>query len=1050
MNLRLLGPLELVVGRRSLDIGGARQRTILAMIALNANRITSVEQLIDAVWDTSPPETARGQIQTCISGLRKLFASAGRPDAIDTHPHGYQLRLGAAELDSEEFGELVAMARGQAVEGQLAQAATTLRTALNLWRGVALADVRSPQVSRGGALLEDRRLSVLEERIRLDLTLGRHKEIVEELAALVDEHPLRERLHGFLMLALYRSGRQAEALEVRRRVRTVLVRELGIEPGRELQDLEQAILNRDMSLDWRPDGGGEPTAAPPAAPSAGSGPAMTSPMVPHELPFSIADFTGREDLLDAMKGILLANRRGAVEVYSVPIVAISGKGGVGKSSVAIRVAHELKEEFPDGHLFGDFHAATSDSPAAMLARFLRAMGVSGSAIPEDPEERARMFRSVVARRRLLVVLDDVAGEEQVLPLLPGSPNCAVLVTSRTRLSGLPGATWIDVESFDTTNSVELLRKIVGPARVDAQPEATVQLVRLCGGLPLALRIAGARLASRPHWTISELVRRLGNEARRLDEFSHRGLELRMTIASSYRALDPCAQRLFRLCAAVDSPDFPGWIAAALLDCSLAEADEVLHDLVDARMLDTVEYSGERVRYRFHDLLRVYALEQLSETDTAEERAAAVDRVLGAWLGLAEEAHRHEYGGDYTILHGDALRWRPPWDGGAGTVDPWQPGRDWLDVERGALVLAIRQAAAAGLDELCWDLALTSVTLFETKGYFDLWRETTELALAVTERAGNRTGRAAMLYSLGALHMFQKRLTDAQACLADALAVFEEDDNTHGRGLVLRNIALVRGLRGDTAAMLATYTSALDLLREVGDRMAEAQVLRSLAKFWIDEGDVAAGQPLLEEARAICKEVRCLRGEAQVEHQFAYLYLSMGQVQRSLTSMHTVLLIVRDIGDRIGEAYALYGMGIIRHRQGRSGAAERTLLHALALALRVGERLVQGQVLYALGEIAFDSGNVGLAASHLAMAGQLFEEFGSVLWQAKTLSLLSDLHAVNREPERAAVEREQAVKLLAKLTSREAARWRTHLRGAAASGTARLGAAGLDAAKSDLG
>jgi DNA-binding SARP family transcriptional activator/tetratricopeptide (TPR) repeat protein len=1018
MNLKLLGPLELIVDRRSLDIGGARQRTILATLALNANRITTVEQLVDAVWDTSPPETARGQIQTCISSLRKLFTSAGRPEAIDTHPHGYQLRLGAAELDSEEFGELVAAARGQVAEGQLAQAATTLRKALGLWRGVALADVRSRQVARDSALLEDRRLSVLEERIRLDLTLGRHKEIVEEITALVHEHPLRERLHGFLMLALYRSGRQAEALEVRRRVRTVLVQELGIEPGRELQELEQAILNRDMSLDWRPGGAGEPAAGP--SPVSEQRPAATLPMVPHEVPFSIADFTGREALLESIKNGLTANRGDATK-YSVSILAISGKGGVGKSSLAVRVAHELINDFPDGHLFGDFRASAGRS-ATVLARFLRAMGVSGSAIPEDLEERARMFRSAVARRRMLVVLDDVTSEDQVLPLLPGSPNCAVLITSRTRLSGLPGASWIDVEPFDITNSVELLRKIVGPARVDAEPAATVQLVRFCGGLPLALRIAGARLASRPHWLISQLVRRLGNEAGRLDEFSHRGLEVRATITSSYRALAPRAQRLFRLLAAVDSPDSPGWIAAALLDCSLAEADEVLHDLVDARMLDTVEYSGERIRYRLHDLLRVYALEQLACAETAGERDAAVRRVLGAWLGLAEEAHRHEYGGDYTILHGDARRWRPPSDDATGTVDSWYPGRDWLDVERGALVLAIRQAAAADLDDLCWDLALTSVTLFETKGYFDLWRETTELALAVTERMDNRTGRAAMLYSLGNLHMFQKRLTEAEKHLAEALEIFEEDDNTHGRGLVLRNIALVHGLRGDTAAMLATYAVALHLLRDAGDRMAEAQVLRSLAKYWIDEGDAGAGLPLLEEARAICREVRCLRGEAQVEHQFAYLYLSTGEVDRSMESMHRVLLIVRDIGDRIGEAYALYGMGVVRHRQGRAGAAERTLLHALALALRVGERLVQGQVLYALGEIAFDSGDMGLAASHLATAGQLFEELGSVLWQAKTLSLLSDLHTVNREPERAAVKRGLAVELLENLDSKEAARW----------------------------
>ncbi|MCT2587651.1 SARP family transcriptional regulator [Actinophytocola sp. S1-96] len=1008
------------------------------MLALNANRVTAVEQLIDAVWDVAPPETARGQIQTCISGLRKLFGSAGRPDVINTYPHGYLLELSERELDSEEFAGLVAQARREADDGQLALAATTLRTALQLWRGPALADVQSPQVRRGTALLEDRRLSALEERVRLDLALGRHKEIVDELAALVHENPLRERLYGFLMLALYRSGRQVDALEVRRRVRDVLVEELGIEPGQELQDLERAILNRDPALDWRPaderapdqdaadgsvgpeDGAGGAVVPLPAGPAAAR---ADLPMVPHELPFSIADFTGREELIQRIRSILLGGSAECVAPYSVRIVAISGKGGVGKSSLAVRVAHELMDQFPDGHLYGDFQAARESSTGTLLARFLRAMGVSGSAIPEDVEERAWMYRSTVARNRVLLVLDDVTSEDQVLPLLPGSPNCAVLVTSRTRLSGLPGAVWVDVEPFDTDKSIELLTKIIGVPRVRSEEDAAVELVRFCGGLPLALRIAGARLASRPHWRISELVRRLGNEARRLDEFSHRGLELRTNIGLTYRSLPSRAQHLFRLFALVQSQDFPGWIAAALLDTTLTDAEDVLESLVDARMLDTVEYPGERVRYRFHDLIRVYALERLAETETPEQRDETVARVLGAWLALAEEAHRKEYGGDYTILHGTAPRWRPPAEHGVGAPDDWWgTERDWWDIERGSLVAAIRQAAADGLDELCWDLALTSVTLFESKGYFELWRETAELGLAVTERAGNRTGYGAMLYSLGTLHMFQKRLGDAQECFTAALGIFDASRNAHGRGLVLRNVALVDGLRGNSAAMLANYDEALTALRTVGDRMAEAQILRSTAKFWIDEGDVERGEALLEEALGICKDVRCLRGEAQVVHQFAHLYLNTGQIERSRQALHRVLLIVRNIGDRIGEAYALYALGIVRYREGRADNAEQTLLHALALSRRVGERLVEGETLYALGEIALAGGDTAAAADHLAAAGQLFEELGSVLWQAKTLRVLAGLHAVNADLGLAADKLEQAAELLADLDSKEAARW----------------------------
>lgn len=989
------------------------------MLALNANRVTSVEQLVDAVWNTAPPDTARAQIQTCVSKLRKLFGSVGCLDVIETYPRGYLLKLTANELDSEEFAELVAVARRQAGEGQLTRAAATLRKALGLWRGLALADVQSWQVGRGSALLEDRRLSAIEERVRIDLALGSHKEIVDELAALVRDYPLRERLYGFLMLALYRSGRQAEALEVRRRVRTVLVEELGIEPGRELQELERAILNRESSLDWRPDDARlSPLVVEPARPVPAAGPLM----VPHELPFSIADFTGREELIQRIRDIVVGDT-GAP--YSVRIVAISGKGGVGKSSLAVRVAHELMGAFPGGHLYGDFLTPQGSSAGALLARFLRAMGVTGSAIPEDIDERARMYRSMVARNRVLVVLDDVTSEDEVLPLLPGSPLCAVLVTSRTRLSGLPGAVWVDVEPFDTNKSIEFLAKIVGPERIAAEEQAVVELVRFCGGLPLALRIAGGRLASRPHWRISKLVGRLDSEARRLDEFAHRGLELRTNIGLTYRTLRPCVQRLFRLFALVHAPDFPGWTAAALLDTPLAEADEVLESLVDARMLDTVEYAGEPIRYRYHGLIRMYALERLLETETAEEREATVTRVLGAWLALAEEAHRKEYGGDYTILHGSAPRWRPPAEGGVTSPDDWWgTERDWWDIERGSLVAAIRQAAAVdGLDELCWDLALTSVTLFESKGYFDLWRETAELGLSVTERAGNRTGHAAMLYSLGTLHVFQKRLGEAEECFAVAMEMFEADGNPHGRGLVQRNVALVDGLRGNSVAMLANYEQALDALRTVGDRMAEAQILRSVAKFWIDEGDTEQGRALLEEALGICKEVRCLRGEAQVVLQVARLYANTGQLKESQESLHRVLRIVREIGDRIGETYALYALGVSRYREGRVDTAEQTLLHALVLARRVGERLVEGETLYVLGKIALARGDTAVSADHLAAAGQLFKASGSVLWLAKTLSVLSDLHTANRDLVLAADYLARAAELLANLDSKEAARWR---------------------------
>lgn len=1004
--------------------GGPRQRTVLALLSLNANRVTSIEQLIEAVWHDSPPCTARSQIQICISGLRKLFTEAGYPQAIKTRSPGYLLELGTDELDSLEFTSLVTAAKGQADAGRIAEAATTLRRALALWRGPALAGVQSELVQRGATVLNDQRLAAVEERVRLDLLLGRHEELSVELRALISEHPLRERLYGFLMLALYRSGRQAEALEVFRSARRTLVEEVGIEPGQELRDLERAILNRDPSLDLPSVGTAPATAGtgiPGAVPAAHPGELQERrrPIVPRQLPASIADFTGRESHLAEIRQLLTGERGLPLCGYALPIIAISGKGGVGKSSLAIRAAHELSDHFPDGHLYADMQAPNGDNrTATVLARFLRALGVPGTAVPEDLEERAELYRSELAGKRVLVVLDDAVCEEQVLPLLPGSPTCAVIVTSRARMSGLPGAYWVDVNVFDTDQSLELLGRIIGPDRVQAERNAAMELVAFCEGLPLALRIAGARLASRPHWRIGELVRRLRDERRRLDEFTHHGLELRSNIGLTYQSLTPEAQRLFRLFALIQAPDFPAWTAAALLDTDLSHAEDVLESLVDAQVLDAVAYPDARcLRYRFHNLIRFYAQERLLETETPVERAAALKRVLGAWLALTDEAHRREYGGDYTILHGGAPRWRPP---GEELADSIGTPLDWWESERRALVAAVRQAADAGLDEVCWDLALTSVTLFEARGYFDDWRQTTQVALDAARRADNRNGIAAMLYSMGTLHMFQTRLTEAEQCFTTALELFEAEGNAHGSALVLRNAAHVDGLRGNSAAMMDKYDRALKTMRLVGDRIGEAHILRSQARFWMDEGDTCRAQTLLEQALTICQQEGCLRAESQVVHRFAELYVATGRVELARQAPHQVLRIVRSTGDRIGEAYALYGLGVVRHREGRLASAETTLVHALDLSRRVGEQLIEAKALYSLGEITLARGNNATAAVHLEAARALFEQLGSAVWHARALVLLSEAHAGDGNTERARQEMLKAIRLLGTVNSKESA------------------------------
>jgi DNA-binding SARP family transcriptional activator/tetratricopeptide (TPR) repeat protein len=948
------------------------------MLALRANRVTSVEQLVDAVWGEQPPSTARGQIQGCISGLRKVLDDAGLPNAIQTRAGGYVLTVAEDGLDSEQFGKLVAQARRQAADQHLPDAAATLRSALGLWRGPALSGIQSDLVQRGCAVLEDARIAAVEELMRLDLQLGRHAEISGELRVLVAEHPLRERLYEFLVLALYRSGRQAEALEVCRRARVTMISELGLEPRAELQALERAVLNRDPSL-------GLPSeSVQPPGPS--EKPASASP---RQLPSSIADFIGRQPYIAGITQLLAEARNSGTSRYAVPIVGIWGFGGVGKSTLALRVAHESAEEYPDGHLYVDLGSlAGEDRTATVLARFLRALGVPGTAIPESLEERSEMYRSRVASKRLLLVIDHVSNEAEVEPLLPGSPTCAVILSSRTRLDRLAGAHWVSLDAFDDDTAMQLLAKIVGWERLQAEPAAAQQLVEYCGGLPLALRIAGARLASRPHWRIGELARRLKNEVQRLDELSHRGLEIRSSIGLSYRTLPEQTKRLFRLIALPQAREFPSWTAAALLDCSLKVAEETLERLVDVQLLTIGEAGDGETRYCFHDLIRVYARERLMDTESEADRTAALRRLLGGWLVLAEQAHRTEYGGDYTILHGSAERfqlaeWRD--DGSAYSQSEWRENPlEWLEKERGSLVAAVRSAAAAGEDELCWDLALTLVSLFEVRGYFDDWKETAELAYAVCGQAGNRTGIAAMLYSRGTLAMFQKQLSAAQQLFSEALNIFTADENVHGQALVLRNAAIVDRLLGNFDSMLGKYEDALAMMRTVGDVIGQANILRNLSKYRIDQGDIEEAGTMLSEALQLCQQVNYVRGEAQVASRFAELYLSTGQPILARQTLNRVLESVRQIGDRIGEAHALYGLGVVRRREGRLDTAEATLLHALSVAEEVGDRLIQGQAHYAIGELCLARGENDKAAEHLQRARQLFDELGSSLWLAKTL------------------------------------------------------------------
>ncbi|TCK22281.1 AfsR/SARP family transcriptional regulator [Pseudonocardia endophytica] len=1013
MQLSVLGSLELRIQGERVRIGGRRECVVLAALAQRPNRVVPVETLVDAVWGEEPPTTARAQIQSSVHRLRKHLGGTGQ--AIETQPSGYRLHIADGVLDSERFAGLVGDVGPLTEAGDIEGAVAVLDEALALWTGPAFHGVDSDLVRQGAVALQDDRLAAVEERVRLLLELGRHESVVGELRTLCAENPLRERLRGLLMLALYRSGRQVESLEVYREARRTLLTEAGVEPGTELQELEHAILNRHAELD--------PPTTPQAGPADG-GPAR--PGSPRQLPMCAADFVGRQDRVAEILEVLDAAEHDDASRFAVPVIAISGAGGVGKSALALRVAHEIADRYPDGHLYADLHGdPRMENTHAQLARFLHALGYGESTIPEDPQERAATFRTRLAGQRQLLVLDNASTEDQVMPLLPGNPLCAVIVTSRMRLCGLPGAHWIDLDLFDDATSTEMLAEIVVDGRTVDEPGPTADLVRYCGRLPLALRIAGTRLASRPHWKVAELTRRLADEARRLDEFSYRGMDLRPSMALTYGTLPEQAKRLFRLLAVPEVPEFSVWTAASLLDTGVDEAEHLLETLVDARMVEYRQHEGSQIRYGFHELVRFYARELSEQVESDGERRAALHRMLGAWMTIAQQAHRHEYGGDHLVLHGTAPRWTVPPHLVSEELSAMPAGR--LETEPETITAVIRQAAALEMDELCWDLVLTSVNLFAVRGLLDEWLETVDMTHRLCERTDNRTGRAAMLYAMGTLRaMQQKGLGDAPRYYSGALDLFRADGNEHGQALVLTGWAAVDRIRGDVPAMLERYGDALVRMRQVGDPAGEARVLSGLAAHHVGERDHETAETLLTDALRLSREAGHLRGEIDVITGFVTLYLATGRISAARTAIHRVLREVRAVGDRIGEARALYGLAAVRHKEGRLDSAETTAAGALVMAEEAGDPLVVGETRHLLGEIGMIRGEESAAEGHLVAATALFRDLEGHLLQARSLALLAEVRDSLGEIDQAAEAAARANALLSDIDSREAVDLRASL------------------------
>jgi tetratricopeptide (TPR) repeat protein len=643
-----------------------------------------------------------------------------------------------------------------------------------------------------------------------------------------------------------------------------------------------------------------------------------------QLPPDLAAFTGREAELARLHALLPEGTAG-----TVVISAIAGTAGVGKTALALHLAHELVPRFPDVQLFVNLHGydpLQRLSPGQVLDRFLRALGVAAEALPTDVDEQSALYRSLLSGRRALVVLDNASSKEQVLPLLPGSPTCLVLLTSRRRLAALEGALPLDLDIMDPSDARDFLRKLAEPRRVDAEPEAAHAIVALCGHLPLALSIAGRRLGARPDWSLTWLAERLADEQTRLKELKVEDLEVRASFAFSYQDLDAPAARMFRRLGLVAGPDFATGVATVLADSSPREAEELLEDLADAHLLEAARTPG---RYRFHDLLRLYAREQLQAEEDDQDRDGAVRRMLAWYLDTARAAAPGVDPGRRLL----------PRDETGGRAEPLfathVQALAWLEAERANLVATTHQAAESGFHTIAWQLPNALMGFFYLRRHWDDWQETHKVGLTAARAAHNRQAEAWTLTSLGNAYRDLRRSEEAIDCQQQALAICRELGDRWGEGLALNSLGAIYDDLQRPDKAIDCHQAALPIFREVGYRRNEGITLHNLGEACRRLRHLDEAIDYGHQALAIYREIGNRHREGMVLNDIANAYQELGQVDEAIDSLERALKIHRDVGNRWGEGEALQFLGLVLQRTKRADEAPPCLEEALRIFTELG-------------------------------------------------------------------------------------------------------------------
>ncbi|ROR42353.1 AfsR/SARP family transcriptional regulator [Kitasatospora cineracea] len=954
LRFQVLGPVQAWRGGAPLALGSPQQQAVLVALLLGEGRPVTTDDLVDGIWGDRTPPQAVAALRTYVSRLRSVLepnrAARTPSEVLVSMTDGYALRIPADALDLAVFERHVAEAAAARADGGLRPAHDTLVAALDLWRGRPLPGVPGPYADAQRTRLAERQLAVAEERCALALEIGLHADVVAELNSLSAAYPLRERLRELLMLALYRSGRQAESLGVYADTRKLLIDELGVEPGGGLSTMHARILAGDPELL-------APSAAPPKA--AEESPAFVPPA---QLPADVSDFSGRSKMVGELRDVLRAGSGQAVVVTS-----LAGIGGVGKTTLAVHVAHSLRPDFPDGQLYVDLRGAGASpaDPAVVLGDFLHALGSSDA--PDSLEQRAALYRSLLADKRMLILLDNARDAGQLRPLIPGVSGNAVMVTSRSRLAELPGAHLVDIEELTPDEALALFSAIVGAERVGAEPEAALQVVTSCGFLPLAVRIAAARLASRPRWSVSDLARRLADQRNRLQELQLGNLAVETTLGLGYAQLRPEEARAFRLLALVDSPDLPLSAVAALLGTAEQEAEDLAEALVEANMLECFTPG----RYRYHDLLRLYAQRQNAKQGDGEQQQAALLRLLDLLHATMQNAQRVMEPDDQPVepLHRAEA---------AGPAFPDNgTARDWLRSEVSVLLSAVEAAANAPLVLLhpALDILQSLVSVAEDPTLVP--RILAMLRAAASSPAAQQDPRAlACVYSvLGQIHRIGGELAEAERWFARSLELQPADRSTVLRLVTTNALAIVLFMAGRPGEALPFYEQAQEAVRHFDSPISEARLLGNMARAYVGldrhAEAVDAARAAVAAARA-SGNVPCL---ADTLYQLGVVLRATGSPGEAAVHLREAHQLYRQQQHPIWEGYSLARLAACLLADGRFAAAAEAAEESLSIAQEIEAAYCQGMANAALGEALLELGQPSRGLACLREALTVFTRLG---------------------------------------------------------------------------